>query len=71
MKGNYKVFANIPYFKLTEASNPATDIFHPMPSVDSVMVHFARKALPERIWRKEQSAHQKASFHCIKTSSKK
>lgn len=94
-KGNYKVFANIPYFlttqiieKLTNSTNPATDIwlvmekgaakrfigvsketekslflkvnwemkiiyhfrredFHPMPSVDSVMVHFSRKASPD------------------------
>lgn len=90
-KGNYKVFANIPYFittqiveKLTNASNPPSDIwlimekgaakrfmgspkenskslllkvrwdlkilyhfhredFHPMPSVDSVLLHFTRK----------------------------
>lgn len=94
-KGNYKVFANIPYFlttqiieKLTNSANPATDIwlvmekgaakrflgaaketekslllkvnwemkiiyyfrredFHPMPSVDSVMVHFSRKESPD------------------------
>lgn len=94
-KGDYKVFANIPYFlttqivdKLTDCTNPATDIwlvmekgaakrftgisgetekslllkvnwemkilyyfrredFHPMPSVDSVLVHFARKASPD------------------------
>lgn len=94
-KGNYKVFANIPYFittqimeKLTDHPNPATDIwlvmekgaakrftgvskdtekslllkvnwemkiiyhfrredFHPMPSVDSVLVHFSRRAVPD------------------------
>ncbi len=94
-RGNYKVFANIPYFittqivdKLTGAPNPASDIwlimekgaakrflgigretekslllkvrwemeiryyfrredFHPMPAVDSVLVHFSRKETPD------------------------
>lgn len=94
-RGNYKVFANIPYFittqiieKLTECPNPPAEIwlimekgaakrftgtaketekslflkvnwntktvyhfrredFHPMPSVDSVMVHFSRKVSPD------------------------
>ncbi|MBD5485436.1 MAG: hypothetical protein HDR18_07970 [Lachnospiraceae bacterium] len=95
LRGDYKVFANIPYFittqiieKLTQAPNPPTDIwlvmekgaakrfmgipketkkslllkvgwdmkityyfrredFHPMPGVDSVLVHFTRKATPD------------------------
>ena len=94
-KGDYRVFANIPYFittqiidKLTQAPNPPSDIwlvmekgaakrfmgipketkkslllkvnwdmkiryhfrredFHPMPGVDSVLVHFAGKAMPD------------------------
>ena len=94
-KGDYKVFANIPYFitsqiveKLTQVSNPPGDIwlvvekgaakrfmglpretekslllkvnwdmeiiyhfrredFHPMPSVDSVLLHFTKKAVPD------------------------
>lgn len=96
-KGNYKVFANIPYFittqiieKLTNTPNPPSDIwlimekgaakrfmglpkenskslllkvrwdmkilyhfrredFHPMPSVDSVLLYFSRKAVPDLI----------------------
>lgn len=106
IKGDYKVFANIPYFittqiieKLTENLNPATDIwlvmekgaakrftgvskdtekslllkvnwemktiyhfrredFHPLPSVDSVLVHFSRKALPD-LTRSEYAAFKK------------
>lgn len=94
-KGDYKVFANIPYFittqiieKLTSASNPPSDIwlimekgaakrfmglprenskslllkvrwnmeiryhfrredFHPMPAVDSVLLHFSQKQVPD------------------------
>lgn len=94
-KGDYKVFANIPYFittqiidKLAQAPNPPADIwlvmekgaakrfmgtpketkkslllkvnwnmkimyhfhredFHPMPGVDSVLVHFAKRASPD------------------------
>jgi len=94
-KGDYKVFANIPYFittqiieKLTDAPNPPSDIwlimekgaakrfmgipkenmkslllkvrwnmtilyyfrredFHPMPSVDSVLLHFSQKQPPD------------------------
>ena len=94
-KGDYKVFANIPYFitsqiveKLTQVSNSPADIwlvmekgaakrfaglpretekslllkvnwdveiiyhfrrgdFHPMPSVDSVLLHFSKKAVPD------------------------
>ena len=94
-KGDYKVFANIPYFittqiieKLAQAPNPPIDIwlvmekgaakrfmgipketkkslllkvnwemkimyhfcredFHPMPEVDSVLVHFAKRASPD------------------------
>ena len=94
-KGDYKVFANIPYFittqiveKLTQVSNLPADIwlimekgaakrfaglpketekslllkvnweteivyhfrredFHPMPSVDSVLLHFTKKAVPD------------------------
>ena len=105
-KGNYKVFANIPYFittqiieKLTDNANPATDIwlimekgaakrftgiteetekslllkvnwemkilyyfrredFHPMPSVDSVLVHFARKVSPD-LTKSEYTAFKK------------
>ena len=95
VQGDYKVFANIPYFittqivdKLTNASNPPADIwlimekgaakrfsgfpkenkkslllkvkweseilyhfhredFHPMPSVDSVLLHLKRKTVPD------------------------
>lgn len=113
VKGNYKVFANIPYFittqivdKLTEAPNPATDIwlvmakgaakrfvgaanetekslllkvnwdievvyyfrredFHPIPSVDSVMVHFARKPVPD-LSRSEYTAFKKFILHSMK-----
>ncbi len=94
-KGEYKVFANIPYFittqivdKLTQGDNLPTDIFlvmekgaakrfmglpketkkslelkvrwdmkmvyhfrredfHPKPSVDSVLIHFSRKSVPD------------------------
>lgn len=95
VKGEYKVFANIPYFittqiveKLTQGNHPPTDIylvmekgaakrfmgmpketrkslelkvwwemkivylfrredFHPKPSVDSVLIHFSRKGVPD------------------------
>lgn len=105
-RGDYKVFANIPYFittqiidKLTRAPNPPTDIwlvmekgaakrfmgipketkkslllkvnwnmkiryhfrredFHPMPGVDSVLVHFAGKAAPD-LGRNEYCEFQK------------
>lgn len=112
-KGDYKVFANIPYFittqivkKLTEAANPPTDIwlimekgaakrfmgsprettaslmlkvnwemkiryyfrredFHPMPSVDSVLFYFSRKAEPD-LSRSERAAFEKFVGHCMK-----
>lgn len=105
-KGDYKVFANIPYFittqiieKLTQASNPPAEMwlvmekgaakrflgisketkkslllkvgwdmkivyhfrredFHPMPAVDSVLVHFAKRASPD-LTRGEYHAFQK------------
>ncbi len=113
VKGNYKVFANIPYSittqivdKLTNAINPATDIwlvmekgaarrflglggdtgkslllkvnwemkilyyfrredFHPMPSVDSVLVYFSRKVNPD-LSRKEFTAFQSFVSHSMK-----
>lgn len=106
VKGDYKIFANIPYFittqiieKLTQGTNPPTDIwlvmekgaakrfmgipketknslllkvnwdmkimyyfrredFHPMPAVDSVLVHFIKKAEPD-LSRNEYGAYQK------------
>ncbi|MDE6924973.1 MAG: 23S ribosomal RNA methyltransferase Erm [Acetatifactor sp.] len=112
-RGNYKVFANIPYFittqiidKLTNAPNPATDIwlimekgaakrftgaaketerslllkvnwnmkilyhfrkedFHPMPSVDSVLVYFSRKATAD-LSKSECAAFQKFIAHSRK-----
>lgn len=113
LKGNYKIFANIPYFittqiikKLTEAANPPTDIwlimekgaakrftgsprettaslmlkvnwemkimyhfrredFHPMPSVDSVLLYFSRKAKPD-LSRSECGAFRKFIEHSMK-----
>lgn len=112
-KGNYKIFANIPYFittqivkKLTEAVNPPTDIwlvmekgaakrfagigretvnslslkvnwemkimyhfrredFHPMPSVDSVLLYFSRKAQPD-LSRSECGVFRKFIEHSMK-----
>lgn len=112
-KGDYKVFANIPYFvttqivkKLTQVSNPPTDIwlvmekgaakrfaglpretekslllkvnwtmeivyhfrredFHPMPSVDSVLLHFSRKTVPD-LNRKECVAFREFIKHGMK-----
>lgn len=112
-KGNYKVFANIPYFittqiieKLTNTVNPPTDIwlimekgaakrfmgiprenekslllkvnwemqvlwhfrredFHPKPSVDSVLLHFTRKEVPD-LTKKEYGAFQKFIAHSMK-----
>ncbi|MCH5261341.1 MAG: 23S ribosomal RNA methyltransferase Erm [Lachnospiraceae bacterium] len=112
-KGDYKVFANIPYFittqiveKLTQVSNLPVDIwlvmekgaakrfaglpretekslllkvnweteivyhfrredFHPMPSVDSVLLHFVRKAVPD-LNRKECGAFRKFIEHGMK-----
>jgi len=105
-KGQYKVFANIPYFittqildKLTGAPNPPTDMwlimekgaakrflgmpretkkslllkvswnmkilyhfarcdFHPMPSVDSVLLHLTRKASPD-LGKKDLASFEK------------
>ena len=113
VKGEYKVFANIPYFittqiieKLTNWVNAPTDIwlimekgaakrfmgvpretqkslllkvewemkimyrfrredFHPMPSVDSVLVHFARKEKPD-LSRNEYYAFRKFIDHSMK-----
>lgn len=112
-KGNYKVFANIPYFittqiieKLTNAPNPPSDIwlimekgaakrfmgipkensksllikvgwnmkikyhfrredFHPMPSVDSVLLHFKRKATPD-LEKADYASFQKFIAHSMK-----
>lgn len=112
-KGEYKVYANIPYFittqivdKLTQVSNPPADIwlvmekgaakrfmglpretekslmlkvcwdmeilyrfrredFHPMPSVDSVLIHFSRKAVPD-LNKKERYAFKRFVEHCLK-----
>ncbi len=105
-KGNYKVFANIPFFlttqiveKLTQGKNAPSDMwlvmekgaakrfmglpretkkslelkvrwemkivyhfrredFHPKPSVDSVLVHFSKKAVPD-LGEREYRAFQK------------
>lgn len=113
MRGDYKVFANIPYFittqiidKLTSGANMPTDIwlimekgaakrfmgvpretqkslllkvewemkvmyhfrredFHPMPSVDSVLVHFSRKEKPD-LNRNESYAFRKFIDHSMK-----
>lgn len=112
-KGDYKVFANIPYFittqiieKLTNAPNPPSDIwlimekgaakrfmgspkentrslllkvrwdmkilyhfrredFHPMPSVDSVLLHFSRKPVPD-LEKSDYSSFQKFVEHSMK-----
>lgn len=112
-KGNYKVFANIPYFittqiieKLTNAPNPPSDIwlimekgaakrfmgvpkesskslllkvrwnmkilyhfrredFHPMPSVDSVLLHFRRKTTPD-LEKADYASFQKFIEHSMK-----
>lgn len=112
-KGEYKVFANIPYFittqiveKLTSVSNPPKDIwlvmekgaakrfvglpretekslmlkvnwkteilyhfrredFHPMPSVDSVLLHFSRKEVPD-LNKNECYAFRKFIEHSMK-----
>lgn len=112
-RGDYKVFANIPYFittqiidKLTGGANMPTDIwlimekgaakrfmgvpretqkslllkvewemktvyhfrredFHPMPSVDSVLVHFSRKEKPD-LSRNEYYAFHKFIEHTMK-----
>jgi len=112
-KGNYKVFANIPYSittriidKLTSGQNPPKDIwlimekgaakrftgagketesslllkvywdmkilyhfrredFHPMPSVDSVLVHFSKKAVPD-LNKKECADFKKFIAHSAK-----
>lgn len=113
VKGDYKVFANIPYFittriveKLTQSSNPPTDIwlimekgaakrfaglpketekslllkvnwemkiryyfrredFHPVPSVDSVLLHFSRKRTPD-LNKNEYDAFRKFVEHSMK-----
>lgn len=113
VKGEYKVFANIPYFittqiveKLTQVSNPPVDIwlvmekgaakrfmglprettkslllkvnweteiiyhfrredFHPMPSVDSVLIHFSRKAVPD-LNKNECYCFERFVGHCMK-----
>ena len=112
-KGEYKVFANIPYFitsqiveKLTRVSNSPVDIwlvmekgaakrfvglprenekslslkvnwemeivyyfrkedFHPMPSVDSVLLHFSRKAVPD-LNKNECYDFKRFVEHCMK-----
>lgn len=112
-KGEYKVFANIPYFittqiieKLTNAVNPPSDIwlimekgaakrfmglpketekslllkvnwemqilyyfrrddFHPMPSVDSVLLHFSKKAKPD-LRKNEYLFFKKFIAHSLK-----
>lgn len=112
-RGQYKVFANIPYFittqildKLTGAPNPPTDMwlimekgaakrflgipketkksllfkvnwdmkilyhfdkcdFHPMPSVDSVLLHLTRKAEPD-LEKKELAAFEKFIDHSLR-----
>ena len=112
-KGEYKVFANFPYFitsqiveKLTRVSNSPVDIwlimekgaakrfvglpgenekslllkvnweleiayyfrredFHPMPSVDSVLLHFSRKAVPD-LNKNECYAFKRFVEHCMK-----
>lgn len=113
VKGEYKVFANIPYFittqiigKLTSGANTPTDIwlimekgaakrfmgmpretekslllkvnwemkiryhfrredFHPAPSVDSVLVHFKRKEVPD-LSRKEYDDFRVFIGHAMK-----
>lgn len=113
VKGDYKVFANIPFFittqiveKLTQDKNPPSDIwlimekgaakrfmglpketekslllkvcwemkiqyyfrredFHPAPSVDSVLIHFSRKAAPD-LNRNEYYAFRKFIDHSMK-----
>lgn len=113
VKGDYKVFSNIPFFittqiieKLTRVSNPPREIwlvmekgaakrfmgipretekslllkvnwnmetvyhfrredFHPMPSVDSVLVHFSRKEMPD-LNHEEYAAFQKFVEHSLK-----
>ena len=113
VKGDYKVFANIPYFittqivdKLTRVSNPPADMwlvmekgaakrfmglpketerslllkvnwtieivyhfrredFHPMPSVDSVLIHFSRKTVPD-LSRNECYAFKRFVGYCMK-----
>ena len=112
-KGDYKVYANIPYFittqiieKLTNAPNPPSDIwlimekgaakrfmgiprentkslllkvgwnmkilyhfrredFHPMPSVDSVLLHLKRKPEPE-LNQADYSAFKRCLEHSMK-----
>lgn len=112
-KGDYKVFANIPYSittqiveKLTRVSNLPTEIwlvmekgaakrfmglpketekslllkvnwtteivyhfrredFHPMPSVDSVLLHFSRKTVPD-LNKSECYAFGRFVEHCMK-----
>lgn len=112
-KGEYKVYANIPYFittqiidKLTNGPNPPKDIwlimekgaakrfmgagketetslllkvnwemkvlyhfrredFHPKPAVDSVLVHFSRKAVPD-LNKKECAAFKRFIEHSMK-----
>lgn len=112
-KGDYKVFANIPYFittqiieKLTNAPNPPSDIwlimekgaakrflgtpkenskslllkvrwdmkilyhfrkedFHPIPSVDSVLLHFTRKTVPD-LPKADYASFQKFIEHSMK-----
>ena len=112
-KGDYKVYANIPYFittqivdKLTQVSNSPADIwlimekgaakrfmglpketekslmlkvnwrmeilyhfrredFHPMPSVDSVLLHFSRKAVPD-LNKNEHYDFERFVRHCMK-----
>lgn len=112
-KGNYKVFANIPYFittqiieKLTNAPNPPSDIwlimekgaakrfmgiprenskslllkvkwdmkilyhfrredFHPMPSVDSVLLYFSKKPVPD-LDKADFPAFKKFVDHCMR-----
>lgn len=113
IRGNYKVFSNIPFFlttqiakKLTEAPNPPSDIwlvmekgaakrftgtgretkqslflkvswdmkilyhfrredFHPMPSVDSCLVYFSKKAAPD-LSKKEQEEFKEFVAHSLK-----
>lgn len=112
-RGQYKVFANIPYFittqildKLTGAPNPPTDMwlimekgaakrflgipketkkslllkvswdmrilyhfdrknFHPMPGVDSVLLHLSRKTIPD-LEKKELASYEKFIAHSLR-----
>lgn len=112
-KGQYKVFANIPYFittsivdKLTGAPNPPADMwlimekgaakrflgipretkkslllkvswdmkilyhfdkcdFHPMPGVDSVLLHLTRKVVPD-LEKKELASYEKFIEHSLR-----